>query len=222
MNPHADDLTVQKDLSVADLERIQSSGIIAVDTEMTGLNPNRDLLCLVQICDVNNIVNIIKTRNWSEANNLIKVLTDSSIIKVIHFAVSDCSFFLTNMAVTVINPYCTKIASKIARTYSPDHDLKTLVSEFFNVELDKTQTSTDWLRDDLSLKQLQYAMNDVKWLIPLKSKLEAILSRKGVLPSGASYIELNEKCQSVIPTLVQLSVHGWDFGREDRNSVFGI
>lgn len=212
---------LQEDLTDDDLERLLACEAVAVDTELTGLNPNRDLLCLVQICDDDRTVNFLKTRNWAACENLKRLLLDPGVIKIFHFALADCSFFLTNLGVTVQNAYCTKIASKIARTYSPEHSLSVLVKEFFRVDLDKTQTSTDWLRDDLTPEQLKYAANDVLWLIDLKRELEGILSRKGNLPTSLTYEELNARCQTFIPNLVHLSVNGWDFGREDRNSVFG-
>jgi ribonuclease D len=212
---------LQEDLSPEDLDRLLACDTVAVDTELTGLNPNRDLLCLVQIADGGRNVNFLKTRNWDGCANLKRLLLEPSVIKIFHFALADCSFFLTNLGVSVQNAYCTKISSKIARTYSPEHSLSVLVKEFFRVELDKSQTSTDWLRDDLTPEQLKYAANDVLYLIHLKRELEAILDRKGSLPSGLTYVELNARCQAFIPNLVQLSVNGWDFGREDRNSVFG-
>ena len=213
--------TIQDDLTDEDLVRLLACEAVAVDTELTGLNPNRDLLCLVQICDADRTVNFLKTRNWAASENLKRLLLDPGVVKIFHFALADCSFFLTNLGVTVQNPFCTKIASKIARTYSPEHSLSVLVKEFFRVELDKSQTSTDWLRDDLTPEQLKYAANDVLYLIDLKRELEAILMRKGSLPTGLTYTEMNNRCQAFIPDLVHLSVNGWDFGREDRSSVFG-
>ncbi len=212
---------VQPDLTGADLQRLLACREVAVDTELTGLNPQRDLLCLVQISDGERNLNFLKTRDWPASVNLKRLLLDPNVVKIFHFALADCSFFLTNLGVTVQNAYCTKIASKIARTYSPEHSLSVLVKEFFKVELDKSQTSTDWLRDDLTPEQLKYAANDVLWLINLKSELEGILQRKGCLPTGPSYAELNARCQAFIPDLVHLAVNGWDFGREDRSSVFG-
>lgn len=212
---------LQEDLTEDDLERLLRCDAVAVDTELTGLNPNRDLLCLVQISDSERTVNFLKTRTWAGCENLKRLLLDPAVIKIFHFALADCSFFLTNLGITVQNAYCTKIASKIARTYSPEHSLGVLVKEFFRVELDKTQTSTNWLREDLTPEQLKYAANDVLWLIDLKRELDEIMLRKGSLPTGLTYTELNARCQAFIPNLVHLSVNGWDFGREDRNSVFG-
>ena len=212
---------IQEDLTSEDLERLRRAAVIAVDTELTGLNPHRDLLCLVQIADGDSNVNFLKTPDWTRSINLKTLLQDPGVTKIFHFAVADCSFFLSRLGVTVEGAYCTKIASKIARTYSPEHSLSVLVKEFFRVELDKSQTSTDWLRDDLTPEQLKYAANDVLYLIDLKRELEAILMRKGSLPTGLTYTEMNNRCQAFIPDLVHLSVNGWDFGREDRSSVFG-
>ena len=212
---------LQEDLTPEDLERLRRAGTIAVDTELTGLNPNRDLLCLVQISDADRNVNFLKTLDWSRSVWLKELLLDPGVTKIFHFALADCSFFLSHLGVIVNSAYCTKIASKLARTYSPEHSLSVLVKEFFKVELDKSQTSTDWLRDDLSADQLSYAANDVIWLIQLKQELDALLARKGRLPTGLTYSDLNANCQALIPTLVHLAVNGWDFGREDRNSVFG-
>lgn len=211
-----------EDISKEDLDRLKSSKIIAVDTEMTGLNPNRDLLCLVQICDTDGNLNFVKTQNWINSQNLKEILNDDSVVKVFHFAIADCSFFLTKLGVNVQNSYCTKIASKIARTYSPEHSLSVLVKEFLAFELDKSQTSTDWLKEILTSSQLSYAANDVLWLIQIKEKLENIIKRKGKLPTGMTYEDLNVRCQAFIPNLVQLAVNGWDFGKEDRSSIFGF
>jgi ribonuclease D len=213
---------IQEDLTSQDLERLRRAAVIAVDTELTGLNPHRDLLCLVQIADGDSNVNFLKTTDWSQSLNLKALLMDPGVTKIFHFAVADCSFFLSHLGATVESAYCTKIASKIARTYSPEHSLSALIKEFFKVELDKTQTSTDWLRDDLTPEQLSYAANDVIWLIRLKAELDSLLRRKGRLPTGLTYTELNARCQALLPTLVHLAVNGWDFGREDRSSVFGF
>jgi ribonuclease D len=220
-NKNGNKYYTEEDLSQDDVNRLRLSKVIAVDTELTGLNPNRDLLCLVQICDKDGNLNFIKTHDWSKSKNLRDILLDDSITKIFHFAIADCSFFLTQMGIEVKNAYCTKIASKIARTYSPEHSLSSLVKEFLSIELDKTQTSSDWLKDNLTPEQLKYAANDVLWLIQLKENLDGILGRKGLLPTEITYGELNRKCQSFIPILVHLAVNGWDFGREDRKSIFG-
>lgn len=211
---------LQNDLFSNDLERLSRAGIAAVDTELTGLNPYRDLLCLVQICDPDGHLNLVKTENWENAKILKNFLENDKIIKVFHFALADCSTFLIKLGTEVKNVYCTKIASKIARTYTSEHDLRGLVKEFFNIELDKSHQSTDWLRPDLSGGQLEYAVNDVLWLIRIKEKLDELLRRKGNLPTGPSYTELNNNCQKFIPWVVNLYVNGWNLGFENRDSIF--
>ncbi len=213
-------LRLQEDLFARDLKRLSRAGIAGVDTEMTGINPNRDLLCLVQICDSQGFVNIIRTADWGHTPNLKTFFSSEEFLKIFHFALADCSFILMKLGIEVKNVYCTKIASKIARTYSPEHSLRALVKEFYGLELDKSQQTTDFLRPDLTSKQLEYAANDVLWLIDLKAKLDDLLERKGTLPTGISYKELNRRCQGFIPTLVHLAINGWNLGVEDRNIIF--
>lgn len=211
---------VQEDLTEVDLERLRQSEAVAIDTEMTGLDPRRDLLCLVQVCDHDGYVNFLRTADWTTAKNLKTLLGDETIPKIFHFALMDCSFLLQHTGVEPVNLYCTKIASKIARTYSPDHGLAKLVNELLDTKLDKTQQSSFWLAPELSQAQLKYAANDVMWLNELRAELESIMDYKGQLPSGISYRELNERCQAFLPTLVQLFLNGWDVGQGDRNAIF--
>jgi ribonuclease D len=213
-------LTVRADLTQEELARFRGATMVAVDAEMTGLNPNRDLLCLVQICDPEGYVALLRTSAWAKASRLSEMLLDPRTLKVFHFALADCSFLLKQMGVEVTNVYCTKIASRIARTYSSEHGLAALVAEFFGANMDKSQQTTDWLRDNLTQEQLNYAACDVLWLIEMKSVLDAMLKRKGLLSSGISYGQLNELCQRCIPAFVHLAINGWDVGLEDRSLVF--
>lgn len=212
---------LKEDLTEADLERLRAAHTAALDCEMTGLNPNRDLLCLVQISDGADPTLIVKTQDWSQAANLRALLVDPAVTKIFHFAIMDCGFLLKYVGAMPVNVYCTKIASKLARTYSPEHGLAALVSELLDIEMDKSQQTTFWGSDELSERQLIYASRDVAYLIEIREKLEKILKKKGGLPTGTTYKELNTKCQAFIPTLTHLWVNGWDFGREDRSSVFG-
>ena len=211
---------LQDDLSNEDLIRLQGTGIVAVDAEFTGLNPNRDTLCLVQLCDLDGNVIIVKRKDWANAKGLVELFQDPKTTKIFHFAIMDCSFIVKNFGVSVRNIYCTKVASKLARTYSSEHRLASMVKEIFSEDMDKTFATTDWLKDTLSPEQLHYAAQDVLWLVPLKKQLDEKLTRKGILPSGITYTELNRQCQSLIPTLVQLYINGWDFGIEYKDSVF--
>jgi len=212
---------LKEDLTEADLLRLRTSHTLALDCEFTGLNPNRDLLCLVQISDGADPTLIVKTQDWSKAVNLRALLIDPAVTKIFHFAIMDCGFLLKHVGVMPVNVYCTKIASKLARTYSPEHGLAALASELLEIDMDKSQQTTFWGSDDLSERQLQYAGRDVAYLIEIRERLEKILKKKGTLPTGITYKELNLKCQAFIPTLTHLWVNGWDFGREDRSSVFG-
>jgi len=215
-----DSFEPQNDLTNLDLERISKSGIVAIDCEMGGLNPNRDQLYLVQISDRNDVVNLIKTSQWHQAVNLKSIMVSKNIIKVFHFAIIDNSFLNKHLSIVVENAYCTKIASKLARTYSDSHGLGSLLEDLFGLEKDKKLQTSYW-GGHITKEQTQYAIKDVKHLIKIKSKLESILAEKGTLPTGITYLELNNKCQQFIPALTQLWLNGWDFGIEDPKSVFG-
>jgi ribonuclease D len=211
---------LQEDLDPAQLAHFRQLGVAGVDTEMTGLLPFRDRLCLVQVSAQDGTTVLVKTQQWDKAHNLKTLLQDDQVIKVFHFAIMDCAFLLRYLQAPVANAYCTKIASRIARTYSPNHSLATLLEELYDIKLDKAQRSTDWCRAELSSAQMQYAANDSIWLVDLRNKLEEILASRGKLETGITFSELNQSCQQFIPTLAHLWVNGWDFGREDGKSVF--
>lgn len=218
--PIQTEYTLQEDLSEQDLIRLKESEAVSIDTEMTGLDPDRDILCLVQVCDHDGIVNFIRTRNWEKAENLKALLSDISVMKIFHFALMDCSFLLKKTGVEPANLYCTKVASKIARTYSPDHGLGKIVQELLGTKLDKSQQTTFWLAPELTAAQLKYAANDVMWLNELRAELDSMLDAKGTLPTGITYRELNERCREMLPTLIQLFANGWDLGDSNRYAVF--
>lgn len=217
---NTDSFEPQNDLSTLDLKRISNSGIVAIDCEMGGLNPNRDQLYLVQISDRHDVVNLIKTSQWQEAENLKSILMNKKIIKVFHFAIIDNAFLNKHLSIVVENSYCTKIASKLARTYSDSHGLGSLLEDLLGLAKDKKLQTSYW-GGQITKEQIQYAIKDVKYLIKIKDKIESILAEKGALPTGITYLELNNKCQQFIPTLTQLWLNGWDFGIEDPKSVFG-
>jgi ribonuclease D len=133
----------------------------------------------------------------------------------------DCAFLFTKVHQQVVNAYCTKIASKISRTYSSSHSLSSIVGELFNVKIDKQMQTSFWGDEDISEERREYLISDCRYLLDLKHKLEEIMDKKGSLTTGISYRELNQNCQAFIPTLVHLWVNGWDFGKEDQDSVFG-
>lgn len=174
---------------------------IAVDTETMGLLPIRDRLCLVQLCDAQGKVAVIRVaKNQTEAPNLKQLLEATNVVKIFHFARFDIATLRQNLAIQVTSIFCTKIASKLARTYTNRHGLKDLLQELENVELDKSAQSSDWGNAaNLSDKQLRYAANDVRYLISARQKLIAMLKRE-------ERLELAEKCFECLPTIVSLDL----------------
>ena len=159
---------------------LSKSLALAVDTEAMGLIHGRDRLCLIQICDeFDNVICIRIEKNQHSAPNLKSLLEKQAIEKVFHFARFDVAALASNLNIEVTPIFCTKIASKIGRTYSPRHGLKEVIMETVGVELDKQAQSSDWGKvGDLSEKQLIYAANDVRYLLGAKEKLEEMLKRE--------------------------------------------
>ena len=181
-------------------------GSIAIDTEATGLQiPERDKLSLIQICDVKGNVFIIQpNKNDYKAPNLVSVLENDKILKIGHFLRFDKSaleFFLKCKMKPI---FCSKIASRLCRTYSSEHGLKNLVQEFCGKKIDKKYGSSDWNKDldDLSDNQLQYASNDVVYLHKIKQELTKMLSRE-------NRMDLFKKCMSFLETRVELDQKGF-------------
>ena len=178
---------------------LRGSLALAIDTEAMGLIHGRDRLCLIQICDeLDNVICIRVEKNQHSAPNLKSILETKTIEKVFHFARFDVAALASNLNIEVNPIFCTKIASKIGRTYSPRHGLKEVIMETVGVELDKQAQSSDWGKiGDLSQKQLIYASNDVRYLLAAKQKLEEILKREDRL-------ELAKKCFQCIPIFSEL------------------
>jgi ribonuclease D len=147
------------------------SEFISIDTETMGLKPHRDRLCLVQLCNEDKVVNLVKITS-KNTPNLKKVLENENNIKIFHYARFDLAILKHYLGINVKNTYCTKIASKLVRTYTDKHSLKNLVSELVGVELDKSSQTTDWAAEELDEKQLKYAANDVFYLVEIRKKLE--------------------------------------------------
>jgi ribonuclease D len=168
------------DLDGAWLAAYESATALAVDTEAMGLIHGRDRLCLVQICDGEDQVCCIRlARGQQEAPRLRSLLENGAVEKVFHFARFDVAALAENLGIAVNPIFCTKIASRLARTYAPRHGLKEVVNELVGVELDKQSQSSDWGRvEDLSDAQLAYAAGDVRWLLPARTRLEAMLRRE--------------------------------------------
>ncbi len=178
---------------------LSSSLALAVDTEAMGLIHGRDRLCLIQICDeLDNVICIRIEINQHSAPNLKSVLEKQTIEKVFHYARFDVAALASNLNIEVNSIFCTKIASKIGRTYSPRHGLKEVILETVGIELDKQAQSSDWGKvGDLSHKQMVYAANDVRYLLGAKQKLEEMLKRE-------DRWELAKKCFECIPTFSEL------------------
>jgi ribonuclease D len=191
----------EQDLSPAILASYLATEAIAIDTETMGLNPWRDRLCLVQLCDPNGNVTAIRIhQGQQQAPNLKQLMEADNILKIFHFARFDVAQLRHRLGIETQPIFCTKIASKLARTYTSSHGLKSLVQELEGVELDKTSQSSDWGNiDNLSSKQLQYAANDVFYLHSLCTKLTTMLKREGRW-------ELAQQCFSCLPVFVSLDL----------------
>jgi len=190
-----------RDLDGATLARYQGAAALAIDTETMGLVLGRDRLCLVQICDPNGYVTAIRIAlGQREAPNLKTLLASPQITKIFHYARFDVAQLKYTFGIETNPIFCTKIASKLARTYTGNHGLKALVQELTGVELDKSSQSSDWGNPaNLSLQQLAYAANDVRYLIEMRSQLTAMLQREGRW-------ELAERCFTALPLFVDLDM----------------
>ena len=190
-----------RDLPSETLSRYLSAEAIAVDTETMGLIPQRDRLCLVQLCDAQNYVTVVRiAKGQTHSPNLKKLMEASEVTKVFHFARFDVAQLSYNLDTQTQPIFCTKIASKLARTYTASHGLKALVQELEQVELNKSSQSSDWGNAaHLSEEQLSYAANDVLYLLSLRQKLSAMLKRE-------ERWELAQQCFACVPTFVSLDL----------------
>ena len=179
----------------------KKSSYLAVDTEAMGLIHGRDRLCLVQICNEKNLTSCIKIElKTSFSPNLQNLFEDQKIKKIFHYARFDVAALKCNLGINTTNIFCTKIASKLARTYTNRHGLKDLINELLRIELDKSSQSSDWGNtEDLSIEQLDYAANDVRFLIEAMHKLKVILEREG-------RYNLAQNCFETIPVHAELDI----------------
>lgn len=177
---------------------------VAIDTETLGLKPHRDRLCLVQLSAGQNEVHLVQLdgKNWA-APRLRALLTDPNILKIFHFGRFDIAVLERYLEVQTTPVWCTKIASKLVRTYTDRHGLKDLCAELLGVDLSKQQQSSDWAAATLSQQQLAYAASDVLYLHQLKARLEAMLLRDGRL--GAA-----EAAFRYLPERARLDLEGFD------------
>ena len=180
-------------------ENLNLGNTIAVDGEFMGLNVKRDPLCLIQISSGNSDAHIVQLdRSKYNAPNLIKVLSDKNVKKIFHFARSDLAHIKYYLKTDVNNVECTKIQSKIARTFSDSHSLKTLIKEFMNIDISKQFQTTDF-GGELSQGQLKYCANDVIYLHKINEELNKILKRE-------NRIELYQECLKFLKTRVDLDL----------------
>jgi ribonuclease D len=190
-----------EDLDTATFARYMAADEIAVDTETMGLVLGRDRLCLIQLCDPQGFVTAVRiAKGQKVAPNLQKLLTSWDITKVFHYARFDVAQFQTTFGIETAPIFCTKIASKLARTYTSSHGLKSLVAELGDVELDKKAQSSDWGdAENLSGEQYSYAANDVRYLLDVKNKLTTMLKRE-------ERYQLAQRCFQAIPVFVALDM----------------
>ncbi|MGA1120011.1 MAG: ribonuclease D [bacterium] len=200
---------IVEDLNDQQLIAYTSKKVIAVDTELHGLKMNRDNICLIQLGDDARNVTLIRPNLERPPKNLKILLEDPSVRKLFHFALTDVAFFATSIGIVVENFRCTKVMSKIVRTYTESHGLKNLCEELLGIELSKQQQQTNWASPDLTQKQLEYAASDVYYLIEIYYQLEKMMTYRPPLPSGKSIYEINEIAQKILPGLVQILINGY-------------
>jgi ribonuclease D len=177
--------------------------VVAIDTETLGLNPNRDRLCVVQLSPGDGSADVVQIPAGKAASpNLVRLLSDPKKLKVFHFARFDLAVLYKTYGVMAGPVYCTKIASKLTRTYTDKHGLKDLVRELLGIDLSKQQQSSDWGAEKLTDAQLAYAAADVLHLHALKERLDQMLARE-------SRTSLAEACFRFLPTRVELDLGGW-------------
>jgi ribonuclease D len=182
-------------------------GAVAIDTETMGLDPNRDRLCVVQLSPGDGSADVVQiAAGQTRAPNLERLLADPAVVKIFHFARFDLGMLFKTFGVMPVPVYCTKIASRLTRTYTDKHGLKDLSRELLGVDLSKQQQSSDWGNADLTEDQLRYAASDVLYLHRLKAKLDVVLAREG-------RTELAAACFRFLPDRVRLDLAGW--GAED-------
>jgi ribonuclease D len=177
---------------------------VAIDTETLGLNNNRDRLCLIQISSGNGDAHLVQfnKNSYDKSPNLIKLLKNDKVQKIMHFARFDMAILQKTFGIKIKNIYCTKIASRIARTYSNNHGLKVLVREFLGFEISKKEQSSYWGAKDITASQQKYAASDVLYLHQIRDELEKILEREGRK-------KLFHECVAFLNTRVDLDLMGW-------------
>jgi ribonuclease D len=178
-------------------------GAVAIDTETMGLDPHRDRLCVVQLSPGDGSADVVQIPvSAKDAPNVKKLLADPTIVKIFHFARFDLAALYHAFGVMPTPVYCTKIASRLTRTYTDKHGLKDLVRDMLGIDLSKQQQLTDWGADELTDAQVAYAASDVLHLHALKAKLDALLAREGREALAAA-------CFRFLPDRARLDLAGW-------------
>jgi ribonuclease D len=176
---------------------------VAIDCETMGLHPHRDRLCVVQLSSGDGTAHLVQIeKGQTSAPNLEKLLTDPNVLKLFHFGRFDIAAMENAFGVVTAPVYCTKIASRLVRTYTDRHGLKVLLQELVGVDISKQQQSSDWGSDKLSQAQVDYAASDVLYLHKLRAALNAMLEREG-------RAELAQACFDFLPTRAHLDLVGW-------------
>ncbi|MCR4376719.1 MAG: ribonuclease D [Rhodospirillales bacterium] len=179
------------------------SGAVAVDSEAMGLNPHRDRLCVVQLSGGDGVCHLVKfAKGVTQAPNLKRLMEDPGVVKIFHYARFDIMLLKKALGIHVTPLFCTKIASKLARTYTDQHGYKNVCRELAGVEISKEQQSSDWGADTLSEEQLMYAATDVLYLHEVREKLMQMLEREGRLG-------LAQQCFDFLPARAALDLEGW-------------
>ena len=179
-------------------------GSVAVDSETMGLRLGRDPLCVVQLSAGDGDAHVVRlNRPGYDAPNLKRLMEDPKVLKIFHFGRFDIAMFYLHLGVVTAPVYCTKIASKIARTYTDRHGLKDVSRELLGIDLSKAQQSSDWGADKLSPEQVSYAASDVLGLHALKTRLDLMLEREGRMA-------LAQACFDFLPWRARLDVAGWE------------
>ncbi len=191
-------------LHISDLpDGLDLGPAVAIDCETMGLNPHRDRLCVVQLSAGDGNAHIVQIKQGqTRAPNLERLLTDPSVTKLFHFGRFDIAAMYHAFGALAAPVYCTKIASRLVRTYTDRHGLKNLLQELLDIDISKQQQSSDWGADTLSEAQLDYAASDVLYLHRLREALDARLAREG-------RSEIAQACFEFLPTRAKLDLAGW-------------
>lgn len=197
-------LTVALHLYQNDLpDDLDLGPIVAVDCETMGLNPARDRLCLVQLSSGDGHAHLVQVaKGQTEAPNLVRMIKDENVLKLFHFGRFDIAAIENTFQALARPVYCTKIASKLVRTFTDRHGLKNLLQELLDIDISKHQQTSDWGAEKLSSAQLEYAASDVLYLHQLRYKLDEMLAREG-------RSALAQSCFDFLPTRAKLDLAGW-------------